>query len=149
MTEFDLSRYLDAQAKDFEKALEEIKGGYKKSHWMWFIFPQIIGLGQSRTSVLYSIKNLDEAKAYMENETLAGNMNEICNALLELKTNDANSIFGSPDDIKLRSSMTLFAEACPENPVFTEVLNKYFDGQKDARTLELIGWKKYIDSKEE
>lgn len=148
MAEFDLSRYTEAQAKDFATALKEVKEGYKKSHWMWFIFPQIIGLGQSRTSILYSIQNIEEARAYMQNETLASNMNEICNALLELETNDANGIFGYPDDVKLQSSMTLFSEACPDNDVFVKVLEKYFEGKKDTRTLELIGWKTYIDSKE-
>lgn len=148
MAEFDLTRYVEAQARDYETALKEVKAGFKKSHWMWFIFPQIIGLGQSRTSVLYSIQNLEEAKAYMHNETLASHMNEICNALLSLETNDAHNIFGYPDDVKLRSSMTLFAEACPENEVFTKVLDKYFEGNKDARTLELIGWKRYVDQRE-
>lgn len=146
MTEYDLTRYLDAQAKDFATALKEIKEGYKQSHWMWFIFPQIIGLGQSRTSILYSIQSLDEAKAYMNNETLANNMNTICEALVALKTNDANGIFGYPDDVKLQSSMTLFGEACPENEIFAKVLDKFFEGKKDTRTLELIGWKTYIDS---
>lgn len=148
MSEIDLSRYLDAQAKDYPKALEEIKSGFKKSHWMWFIFPQIIGLGQSRTSILYSVRNLEEAKAYMENATLASHMNEICNALLSLETDNASDIFGYPDDVKLQSSMTLFAKACPDNDIFVKVLDKFFEGSLDTRTLELIGWKTYIDSKE-
>ena len=147
MNEYDLSRYLDAQAKDYETALKEIKEGYKKSHWMWFIFPQIIGFVQSRTSISQSIQNIEEAKAYMENEVLAAHMNEICEALLELDTNDANSIFGSPNDVKLQSSMTLFSKACPENDIFVKVLNKFYDGEIDARTMELIGWKTYVDNK--
>lgn len=146
MADIDLERYLKAQENDYEKALKEVKDGFKQSHWMWFIFPQIIGLGQSRTSILYSIRSLDEAKAYMENEVLAARMNEVCNALLELPGNNATEIFGTPDDMKLHSSMTLFSEACPDNDVFMKVIQKYFEGKKDSRTLEIIGWKSYIDN---
>lgn len=146
MADIDLERYLKAQENDYERALKEVKDGFKQSHWMWFIFPQIIGLGQSRTSILYSIRSLDEAKAYMENETLASRMNEICNALLEVKTDNATDIFGTPDDMKLHSSMTLFAEADPDNDVFMKVIDKFFGGKKDSRTLEIIGWKSYIDN---
>lgn len=146
MADIDLERYLKAQENDYGRALSEVKKGYKSSHWMWFIFPQIIGLGQSRTSILYSIRSLDEAKAYMENEVLAARMNEICNALLELKTDNATDIFGTPDDMKLHSSMTLFAEADPDNDIFMKVIDKFFGGKKDSRTLEIIGWKSYIDN---
>jgi len=141
MSEYDLSRYLDAQNKDYEVALGEIKEGYKRSHWMWYIFPQILGLGQSRASVLYSIKDLNEAKAYMENETLRARLIEVCEALLALETNDASYIFGNPDDMKLRSSMTLFNVAAPEVDVFKKVLDKFFAGAPDPRTLEIISWR--------
>lgn len=138
---YDLSRYLNAQAQDYEVALKEIKEGYKKSHWMWYIFPQILGLGQSRASVLYSIKDLNEAKAYMEDPVLSARLKEVCAALLELETNDATHIFGNPDDMKLRSSMTLFNAACPDEPVFMKVLEKFFNGSPDPRTLEIISWR--------
>ena len=140
-TEYDLTRYIKAQAQDFDVALSELKAGFKKSHWMWYVFPQIIGLGQSRTSIFYSIKNIDEARAYMEEPTLRANMLAACEALVALETNDATYVFGSPDDIKLQSSMTLFKEACPELDIFGRVLDKFFDGKSDPRTLEIISWK--------
>ena len=137
----DLSRYLKAQEADYEVALKELKEGYKRSHWMWDIFPQIIGLGQSKTSIYYSIKNLEEAKAYMEEPVLREHMLSVCEALIGLESNDASYIFGSPDDLKLRSSMTLFKTACPEEEIFQKVLDKFFNGQPDPRTLEIISWK--------
>lgn len=138
---FDLSRYIKAQAQDYEVALKEMKEGYKRSHWMWYIFPQIIGLGQSRTSIYYSIKNLDEARAYMADETLGPHMIEICEALLASGETDAAHVFGSPDDMKFKSSMTLFKEACPENDLFQKLLVRFFDGKEDPRTLEIISWR--------
>lgn len=138
---YDLSRYLKAQAQDFDVALKEVKEGYKRSHWMWYVFPQIIGLGQSRTSIYYSIKNLDEAKAYMADPVLGKNMNDICMALISLETSDPSYVFGSPDDMKLKSCMTLFREACPENDLFQLVLDKFFGGDADRRTIEIISWK--------
>lgn len=138
---FDLSRFVKAQAQDFDVALEEIKAGYKKSHWMGYVFPQIVGLGQSRTSIYYSIQNLDEAKAYMEDELLGGHMNAILDALLSIESCDATYVFGTPDDLKLKSSMTLFMEAVPENERFQKVLDKFFAGESDARTIELISWR--------
>lgn len=141
MSDYDLSRYLEAQNKDYEVALKEIKEGYKRSHWMWYIFPQILGLGQSRASVLYSIKDINEARAYMEDDTLRTRLIEVCEALLSLETNDASYIFGTPDDMKLRSSMTLFNAATPEVEVFQKVLDKFFAGAPDPRTLEIISWR--------
>lgn len=137
----DLTKYLKAQEQDYDIALKEIKAGYKRSHWMWYIFPQIIGLGESRTSIYYSIQNLEEAKEYMDDPVLGAHMNEICDALLALETSDAHYVFGSPDDMKLKSSMTLFKEACPENERFQRVLDKFFGGEADRRTIELISWK--------
>ena len=148
MAKYNLQKFIDAQAKDFETALREVKAGCKTSHWMWFIFPQIIGLAQSRTSIFYSIQNLEEASLYMADETLSAHMNEICNALLELDGNDAHKIFGYPDDMKLHSCMTLFAQACPDNDIFKKVIDKYFEGEEDRRTIELIGWKTFVDSNE-
>jgi len=134
----DLKRFLDAQANDFERALAEIKRGRKQSHWMWYIFPQIAGLGFSSTSKFYAIKDRGEAESYLAHPLLGKRLVEISNALLEVEGKTANQIFGSPDDAKLKSSMTLFGALENTNPVFHSVLDKYFDGVKDGRTLELI-----------
>jgi len=144
MENVDLNRFKAAQETDYEKALSEIKKGRKESHWMWFIFPQIIGLGTSRASVFYSLKNLDEAKDYMKDELLGARMNEVCIELLKLDSDNATEIFGTPDDYKLQSSMTIFKKACPDNAVFQMVLDKFFEGKEDRRTIELIGWRESI-----
>lgn len=137
---YDLSRFIKAQKEDYQLALSEIKSGKKESHWMWYIFPQIIGLGMSETSVYYSIQNIEEAKAFLEDEYLGWNLIEICKALLSLPVNNAMAIFGSPDDIKLKSSMTLFNCASGEEQnIFAEVLNKFFDGNQDVLTLGILG----------
>ena len=137
---YDLSRFIKAQKEDYQLALSEIKNGKKESHWMWYIFPQIIGLGMSETSVYYSIQNIEEAKAFLEDEYLGWNLIEICKALLSLPVNNAMAIFGSPDDMKLKSSMTLFNCASDEEQnIFVEVLNKFFDGNQDVLTLEILG----------
>lgn len=138
---YDFSRYKKAQEQDYDVALKEMKEGYKRSHWMWYIFPQIIGLGQSRTSIYYSLKDINEAKAYMEDEILGKHMIEICEALLSQDSTDATHIFGSPDDLKLKSSMTLFKEACPDMDIFQKILDKFFEGKTDRRTIEIISWK--------
>ena len=134
----DLKRFLDAQENDFERALAEIKRGKKQSHWMWYIFPQIAGLGFSSTSKFYAIKDRGEAENYLVHPLLGKRLIEISNALLEVEGKTANQIFGSPDDMKLKSSMTLFGALENTNPVFQRVLDKYFEGMKDQRTLELI-----------
>jgi len=144
MENTDLERFRKAQEADYAKALQEIRNGKKESHWMWFIFPQIIGLGESRMSIFYSLKNLDEAKAFMKDEVLGARMNEVCIALLGLEEDDATAIFGTPDDYKLQSSMTIFKTACPDNAVFQMVLDKFFEGKEDRRTVELIGWRESI-----
>jgi uncharacterized protein (DUF1810 family) len=133
-----LQRFLDAQKADYEIALSEIKGGKKRSHWMWYIFPQIHGLGFSETSKLYAIKSLDEAKEFLNHPVLGKRLMEISKALLDLSSNDAHAVFGSPDDIKLKSSMTLFASLSNTDPVFQSVLEKFFDGGKDDKTLKII-----------
>ena len=135
----DLQRFLDAQKRDFETALAEIKAGRKQSHWMWYIFPQIDGLGFSSTAKFYAITGVNEAEDYLEHLVLGERLIEISQALLEIEGKTANQIFGSPDDMKLRSSMTLFGALENTNPVFERVLDKFFDGAKDRRTLELIG----------
>lgn len=138
METLHLNRFIDAQLRDYPNAFTEIKNGRKQSHWMWYIFPQIAGLGRSEISTYYSIQNLDEAKAYMEEPLLRSHMLEICEALLEQECSDANKIFGFPDDIKLKSSMTLFAQACPDMDIFQKVLDKFFNGNKDQRTMDLL-----------
>jgi uncharacterized protein (DUF1810 family) len=133
-----LNRFLDAQQKDYSIALSEIKNGRKRSHWMWYIFPQIYGLGFSETSKFYAIKNLNEADNFLKHPELGKRLIEICNELLHLKTNNAHEIFGSPDDLKLCSSMTLFSSLSDTNPVFQKVLDKFFNGKKDEKTLRLV-----------
>lgn len=134
----DLKRFLDAQANDFATALAEIRHGRKQSHWMWYVFPQIAGLGFSSTSKFYAIKDRAEAENYLAHPVLGGRLIEISNALLEIEGKTANQIFGSPDDAKLKSSMTLFGASENTNPVFQTVLDKYFNGARDERTLKLI-----------
>jgi len=136
-----LKRFLDAQEKDYAVALSEIKNGRKKSHWIWYIFPQIIGLGFSETSRYYAIKDLEEAETYLKHPVLGERLVQISNALLDLPGNDAHKIFGSPDDLKLKSSMTLFASIENTNPVFSKVLDKFFNGETDFKTLRILGLK--------
>jgi len=136
--ENDLSRFTDAQRSTYSDAFSEIKNGRKRSHWMWYIFPQIAGLGFSETSKYYAIRNLSEAKAYLEHPVLGHRLVEICHELLTLNGSDANQVFGSPDDMKLKSSMTLFAAVPGADEVFLSVLDKFFGGEKDPRTLQLI-----------
>lgn len=138
---YDLSRFLKAQERYYDTALLEIRSGRKRSHWIWYIFPQVKGLGFSSTSEFYGIDGLAEAKAYMENETLRRRLIEISEALLSLELSDAGVVMGYPDDLKLRSSMTLFGEAAPEEKVFLKVLDKFFGGKKDERTLEILKMK--------
>ena len=138
MKAYDLDRFIKAQEQDYETALKEIRQGRKRSHWIWYIFPQITGLGLSSISQYYAIASMEEAKAYMENAYLRDHLLEISKALLALDSSDPGRIMGYPDDLKLRSSMTLFAEASPEESVFQKVLDKYFGGEKDQRTLDIL-----------
>jgi uncharacterized protein (DUF1810 family) len=135
---YDLQRFIDAQQGDYATALSEIKNGRKRSHWMWYIFPQVQGLGFSSTSKHYAIKGIDEARAYLAHPVLGKRLIEISSELLKLPANDANSIFGSPDDMKLRSSMTLFAEVPGADGVFQKVLDKFFNNEKDTLTLQQL-----------
>lgn len=138
-----LEKFLIAQQTYYRTALQEIKSGRKKSCWMWFIFPQIEGLGYSETAQYYAIKDMNEAKAYMEDYTLSSNLIEISQALLETESNDATVVLGWPDDLKLKSSMTLFALAKPECEVFQKVLDKFFHGEKDQRTIKILRDKQF------
>lgn len=138
MEPLHLNRFIDAHLRDYPNALSEIKIGRKQSHWMWYIFPQIAGLGTTEISNYYSIQDIEEAKGYMEEPLLRSHLLEISEALLELETNDANRVFGYPDDMKLKSSMTLFLEACPQEKVFQKVLDKFFHGMKDQKTVNLL-----------
>ncbi|MEO6893548.1 MAG: DUF1810 domain-containing protein [Ginsengibacter sp.] len=133
-----LQRFLDAQGNDYEIALSEIKNGKKRSHWMWYIFPQIHDLGFSEMSKLYSIKSLDEAQEYLLHPVLGKRLIEISQSLLDLPSNNAHAIFGSPDDAKLKSSMTLFVSLQKTDAVFKLVLEKFFYGEKDEKTIEII-----------
>lgn len=137
MTTDNFKRFIAAQEASYPIALAEIKNGKKRSHWMWYIFPQIQGLGFSETSRFYAIKDIQEAEAFLQHPVLGSRLIEICNALLEVNGNDAHTIFGSPDDMKLKSSMTLFASVHAD-PVFDLVLEKFFGGKKDDRTLQII-----------
>ena len=133
----DLSRFLKAQEHDYAQALREVRAGRKRSHWMWYIFPQIQGLGFSSTAQYYAIRDLNEAKDYLAHPVLGARLKEISEALLELDGLSAHEIFGYPDDLKLRSCMTLFRMADLNCEVFEQVLEKYYDGEPDRRTVEL------------
>jgi uncharacterized protein (DUF1810 family) len=133
-----LEKFKEAQERDYEIALAEIKNGQKQGHWMWYVFPQIEGLGTSETSREYAIKNINEATDYLMDEKLGVNLTNICKALLELPTQSATDVFGTPDDLKLKSCMTLF-EAVPATfPVFGQVLDKFYKGERDERTLQIL-----------
>ena len=134
----DLSRFIKAQETDYERALSEIRSGHKRSHWIWYIFPQISGLGFSSTAQYYAIKDRKEAEEYLKNDLLRERLVEISEALLLLESNDAGEVMGYPDDLKLRSSMTLFHEVAPETEVFQKVLDKFFEGKPDQKTIELL-----------
>ncbi len=138
LTEHHLNRFVEAQEHIYSRVVSELKNGYKQSHWMWFIFPQIEGLGKSQTSRRYSIKSMEEAKAYFHHPILGTRLVECSTILLGIAKNSATEIFGYPDDVKLQSCMTLFAVAAPEEPVFGKVLLKYFKNTKDQHTLDII-----------
>jgi uncharacterized protein (DUF1810 family) len=130
-----LSRFIDAQSGGvYEEALAEIKAGRKRGHWMWFIFPQLEGLGFSETAQYYGIQGLPEAREYLADATLGLRLRETSAALAKLDASDPHKVFGSPDDLKLRSSMTLFALAAPAEKVFAEVLDKFYGGGRCAKT---------------
>ncbi len=140
----DLTRFKKAQEHDYETALAEIRSGQKQSHWMWYIFPQLEGLGFSKISQYYGIKGIEEARAYLADDFLRSHLVEISESLLALESNNATQVMGYPDDLKLKSSMTLFLLASghdskyeKEARVFKAVLDKYFDGEMDEQTVEM------------
>ncbi len=132
---FDLNRFVDAQKSVYETALSELRRGRKTSHWMWFIFPQVAGLGQSAMSQRYAIADLEEAQAYLAHPVLGARLRECAKVVLTVEGRSASAIFGSPDDMKLQSSMTLFARADGNGSVFGKVLEKYYGGEEDGATL--------------
>ena len=138
MDKYNLDRFIKEQQLDYATAYAELSQGRKRSHWSWWIIPQIVGLGMTTTSYTYSIKSLDEAVAFLDHPYLGKNIREISKVLLELESNDATAIMGYPDNLKLRSCMTLFAEADPNEDIFQKVLDKFFNGEKDERTLEIL-----------
>ena len=136
---YDLNRFLQAQQNDYQRALSEIRSGRKRSHWMWYIFPQYDGLGFSSTSKRYAIKSVAEAEAYLRHTILGPRLLQCAEAVLGVEGRSASELFGSPDDMKLRSCATLFATVSPPGSVFERVLEKFFRGVRDEKTLRLMG----------
>lgn len=136
--ENDLDKFVSAQNRDYDMALAEIKNGRKRGHWIWYIFPQVSGLGMSNTSAFYGIETIEQASRYLEHPLLGKRLIEISKAILEINCKTANQILGSPDDLKLRSSMTLFNLVPNTDPVFQAVLDKYFNGKPDQRTIDIL-----------
>ncbi len=134
---YDLNRFINAQKSDYNTALKEIKNGKKRSHWMWYIFPQLKSLGHSQKSEYYGLSGIEEVKEYMNNEYLKNNTFEICNELLKLN-DDIDNIFGYPDNLKLKSSMTLFEYAFPNEKIFKNIIDKFYNGERDITTLNIL-----------
>jgi uncharacterized protein (DUF1810 family) len=135
---YDLARFLDAQAGTYATALAEITAGAKRSHWMWFILPQLAGLGTSPTARRYALADTAEARAYLDHPVLGARLRACVAAALAVPDRSAHAIFGSPDDLKLRSCLTLFQHVAPKEPLFRQALERFFDGRPDPRTLELL-----------
>jgi uncharacterized protein (DUF1810 family) len=133
----NLERFVEAQAPVYHEALQELRAGHKQSHWMWFVFPQIAGLGHSAMAQTYAIKSLEEARAYLTHPVLGARLRECCQAVMDIEGKSAHHIFGSPDDLKFRSSLTLFDTASP-NDVFRAALDKYFNGEADPLTSQKL-----------
>jgi uncharacterized protein (DUF1810 family) len=136
---YELSRFVQAQAGDYERALAELLSGQKRTHWMWYIFPQLDGLAFSATSKRYAIKSLAEAQAYLAHPILGSRLRQCAETVLGLEGRSATAIFGSPDDLKLRSCATLFACVSPPGSVFERLIDKYYGGARDTKTLQLLG----------
>ena len=132
---YDLARFLSAQSGVYDQVLAELRAGSKRSHWMWFVFPQLAGLGRSAMAQRYAIGSLEEARAYLAHPVLGARLRECSQLVLEAPATDAHAVFGSPDDLKFHSSVTLFERAAPQESVFRECLQKYFGGRGDALTL--------------
>jgi uncharacterized protein (DUF1810 family) len=133
-----LQRFVEAQAPVYDQALAELRAGEKQSHWMWFVFPQIAGLGTSPMARTYAIQNMAEAHGYLAHPLLGARFRECCQAMQNIRGKSALDVLGSPDDMKLRSSLTLFSEAAPDEVMFFNLLDKYFDGEPDEATLEIL-----------
>ena len=138
MADYDIRRFIEPQQRDFDRALAEIRAGRKRTHWIWYIFPQVQGLGHSDYCHLYGIYGLEEATAYLADEYLADHLLTISRAFLELDSDDAEDILGPIDALKVRSCMTLFALVEGADPVFRQVIDKYYGGEPDSRTLEIL-----------
>lgn len=136
---YDLNRFVRAQEGAYAQALAEIKAGRKRSHWMWYVFPQLDGLAFSPTSKYYAIKGPEEARAYLQHPVLGSRLLECAEAALGVEGRTVSEIFGSPDDLKLRSCATLFAHVSPPGSVFERLLSKYYQGEPDGKTLRLLG----------
>ena len=135
---FDLARFVSAQRDSFDRALSEVKSGQKSSHWMWYIFPQLRGLGRSATSHHYGITGANEAHAYLTHDMLGPRLLAVCEAALSVEGRSATEIFGKPDDLKLQSCATLFAHVSNAGSVFHTIIDKYFSGKTDLRTIQLL-----------
>lgn len=135
---FNLARFIDAQRDNYDRALAEVRRGHKQTHWMWYIFPQLDGLGSSPTAKRYSIKSIEEAKTYLTHPVLGARLLECAEAVLSVEGRSALDIFGHPDDWKLKSCATLFASISNPDSVFHRIIDKYFDGQQDDKTLGLL-----------
>jgi len=135
---YHLQRFVDAQNPMFEQVRAELRQGRKQTHWMWFIFPQIKGLGSSPTAIEFSISSLQEAEAYLKHPVLGPRLRECTGLVTEVERRSINQIFGYPDDLKFRSSMTLFASTACENQIFKDALKKYFAGEPDQLTIERL-----------
>jgi uncharacterized protein (DUF1810 family) len=136
---FGLQRFVDAQTRVYSSVLDELRAGRKRSHWIWFIFPQVAGLGSSPTAAHYAISSLDEARAYLRHDVLGPRLHECTQLVNAVQGRSIGQIFGSPDDLKVRSSMTLFARATQDNSDFVELLTRYYDGEEDPLTLARLG----------
>ena len=135
---FDLQRFVDAQGRVYAGVLDELRAGRKRSHWIWFVFPQISGLGSSSMAARYAISSLDEARAYLRHDVLGPRLRECAQLVNALRGRTIGEIFGSPDDMKVRSSMTLFARATPDNAEFVDLLTRYYDGEEDPLTVRRL-----------
>ncbi len=135
---YDLERFVNAQETTFEQVCAELRAGRKKTHWMWFMFPQLKGLGHSEMARKFAVSSRQEAEAYLEHAILGPRLRKCTQLVIEVEGRSVEQIFGYPDDLKFRSSMTLFANATAENQVFNDALQKYFDGEPDSLTVELL-----------
>lgn len=135
---WDLDRFVAAQQADYQRALGELRRGRKQSHWMWYIFPQVEGLGHSLMSRRYALSGVEEARAYLAHPVLGPRLLECCRAALETASSNPREVFGTPDDLKFRSCLTLFALADPAEPVFGALLDKFYGGKKDPQTLDIL-----------